>query len=178
MFTFLPHKERQSVLKEYRKKLLLIYVAIVTFAGVAWIVSLIPSYVLVTAKRDSALIQKASPTAGVDTEKISSTEKELTGARNKLAVLAPFTSRQPMSFILAKLFYRIPSGVSLSSITVNRGTEKGTITISGIASTRDTLVSFSKALEGEAFFKKVELPVSNFTKGKNVPFTMSIAASL
>jgi len=178
MFTFLPHKERQSVLREYRKKLLLIYIAIVTFAGIAWIVSLVPSYILVSTKRDNALIQKTVPVSGVDTEKISTTEKELAGARGKLAVLGPFISRQPMSFILAKLFYRIPEGVSLSSITINRGTEKGTILISGIASTRDTLVSFSKALEGEAFFKKVELPVSNFTKGKNVPFSMSITASL
>jgi len=177
MFTFLPQKQRQSVTKEYKKRLLLIYVALVTFAGVAWIVSLIPSYILVTAKLDEAIIQKGTPVSGIDVNKISNTEKELLNAQGELAILTPFISQKPLSLVIAKLFYRIPLGVTLTSIALNRGEEKGNVVVSGIATTRDTLVSFSKALEGEAFFKKVELPVSNFTKGRDVPFSISIVAS-
>lgn len=177
MFTFLPYEERQAVAKEYKKRLLLIYVAIVMFAGVAWIASLVPSYVLVTVRRDETLAQKASPAAVSSADASALVEKEIALAKEKLSVLRPIISQQPMSFVLAKLFSRISQGISLSSISVGRAGANGTISISGIATTRDTLVSFSKTLEGEAFFKKVELPVSNFTRGKDVPFTMSLTAS-
>ena len=177
MFTFLPYEQRQIVAREYKKKLLLIYVVLIIFAGIVWIASLIPSYMLVKLNRDEALTQKMSPVLNIDTEKLSATERELALAKEKLSVLKPLSDRQPLSTVFSKFFYRIPSGITLSSISINRGIEKGTVILSGVATNRDVLVSFAKALEGEAFFKKVELPVSNFTKGKDVPFTISLSAS-
>jgi Tfp pilus assembly protein PilN len=177
MFTFLPYEEKQIVAREYRKKLLLIYVALVMFAGIAWIASLVPSYILVSLNRDEAIAQKQSPISDIGADAVSLTEKELAIAQEKLFVLTPLVSRQPISFVLTKLFSRIPHGVTISSITMNRSVTKGMVVVSGIATTREVLVSFAKALEGEAFFKKVELPVSNFTKGKDVPFSISLNAS-
>lgn len=177
MFTFLPYEARQVVAKEYKKRLLLIYVAIVTFACVAWIASLVPSYVLVTVRRDEMLAQKKVPVIGQDTDRIASIEKEIDLAKAKLLVLAPVTSKQSMSFVLSKLFSRLSPGISLTALSATRGGANSTISISGVATTREALVSFSKTLEGEAFFKKVELPVSNFTKGRDVPFTISLTAS-
>lgn len=178
MFTFLPYEARQAVIKEYKKRLFLIYVAIVTFACVAWIASLVPSYVLVTVRRDEMISQKNVSTTVKDADRLASIEKEIDLAKAKLSVLTPVISKQSISFVLNKLFSRLSPGISLTAISVGRGDSQGTMSISGVARTREALVSFSKMLEGEVFFKKVELPVSNFTKGRDVPFTMSLTISL
>ena len=176
MFTFLPHEARQAVAKEYKKRLLLIYVVIVAFASIAWIASLVPSYVLVTIRRDEMLAQKSTSTMAKDADRLTSIEKEVDLAREKISTLNLVTSKQSISFVLSKLFAHISPGIALNALSVTRGGTNGTLSISGVATTREALVSFSKTLEGEPFFKKVELPVSNFTKGRDVPFTISLSA--
>jgi len=51
--------------------------------------------------------------------------------------------------------------------------EKG-LTVTGIASTRDTLLRFQRDLEKEPDFSDVTLPVSNFAQDQNIKFTITI----
>ncbi len=175
MFTFLPHSSRQSVTREYKKRLFFVYLVSIICLGFAWIASLVPSYVLVSARLSDAESRKSTLAQGGDTVKIDETEKELDAIRQKITILGPISERVPVSTAIAQLFSRVPEGVVLSSFSIRR--QGGAIVVSGTAKNRETLVAFSKALEGDAFFKKVELPVSNFTKGKDVPFTMSLSGS-
>ena len=46
--------------------------------------------------------------------------------------------------------------------------------ISGIATNREVLLSFGKALEYDISFSKVDLPISNFVKGKNISFRLTV----
>ena len=49
-----------------------------------------------------------------------------------------------------------------------------TITLAGVSSTREALVSFVKKLEDSGSFQAVNLPVSNFRKDKNIDFSISM----
>ncbi len=51
------------------------------------------------------------------------------------------------------------------------------ITLSGVSLTRDALVAFVKKLQSSGSFKSVNLPVSNFTKDKDINFSLSMAVS-
>jgi Tfp pilus assembly protein PilN len=50
----------------------------------------------------------------------------------------------------------------------------GSIVVSGLASTRQTLSAFVKKLEVDSVFSSVSIPVSDFTKSTNLEFALSI----
>jgi len=51
------------------------------------------------------------------------------------------------------------------------------IGVRGIAPNRERLLLFRRALEEDPLFKKVDLPISNFTKGLNIQFYLSLITS-
>jgi hypothetical protein len=56
--------------------------------------------------------------------------------------------------------------------TVAKGDKK--VNIQGTAPSRERLLIFRQALEGNPAFKKVDLPISNFVKGSNIQFSLSL----
>ena len=59
----------------------------------------------------------------------------------------------------------------------NKGESGGMIKVAGSASSREALISFRHALEDNSNFSKVDLPVSNFIKGSNIKFYLSLIPS-
>ncbi|OHA86889.1 MAG: hypothetical protein A3A96_02890 [Candidatus Zambryskibacteria bacterium RIFCSPLOWO2_01_FULL_39_39] len=81
---------------------------------------------------------------------------------------------------LSQIVAFLPSGVRLNSISLSKNQtskEKGstTVLISGVASNRDSLVTFSTLLKESKLFADVLVPVSSLTKDKNLPFSMNIS---
>lgn len=174
-FSFLPTELRVFVSRIYRRRLVMMYAVMFFAISCISVVSLVPSYVSVSARLSDADTKKTSLVNSADNDKIIATEKELAILKERIATLSPIGERGAISFVLMKLFARIPDGVTISSVAIKRA--NGSVIVSGNATNRETLVSFSKSLEGEVFFKKVDLPVSNLAKGKDVPFTLSLTAS-
>ena len=52
-----------------------------------------------------------------------------------------------------------------------------TVAVSGISYNREALVSFVKSLEASKVFKNVDLPISNFTKDRDIKFTFRMSVS-
>ena len=48
------------------------------------------------------------------------------------------------------------------------------VSIEGTAPSRSALLSFRRALEDDANFQSVDLPISNFIKGSNIQFYLSL----
>ena len=73
----------------------------------------------------------------------------------------------------------LPEEVKLDSINFMRGQsfdnkKSASMRVSGVASNREMLISFSNALKNSGKFSNVEVPVSSLTKDKDLPFTMNI----
>ena len=51
------------------------------------------------------------------------------------------------------------------------------IDIEGLAPNREVLLLFRRALEDSTVFSKVDLPISNFIKGSNIKFHLSLIPS-
>ncbi len=54
---------------------------------------------------------------------------------------------------------------------------KGQVSIQGTAPSRESLLAFRKALEDDINFQSVNLPISNFVKGSNIQFSLSLIPS-
>ena len=51
------------------------------------------------------------------------------------------------------------------------------VDLSGLAPSRERLLLFRQALENDTAFQKVDLPISNFVKGSNIQFSLSLTPS-
>lgn len=172
MFNFLPEENKNRVVRKYRLKLVLVYIGLSCVLFATGFALAIPSYAILYAKRNAALLQEQTMSAGAD-RSIASEVKVL---KEKTA-LADNASRQaPMAKILDKILSRQTSSISISGIGLKRGEEEGTITLEGKATSRDALVAFSKALQGEPSFSKVDLPVGSLARAKDIPWTILITS--
>lgn len=68
-----------------------------------------------------------------------------------------------------------PENIAIFSYNINL--EKGSILISGLASSRDDLFGFKKKIEEGGEFQKVVLPLTSFEQGENIEFDMSFMYS-
>lgn len=92
----------------------------------------------------------------------------------KTAITEPLVTEQ-----LSKIIDSLPNGVKINSISFSQDrivdNKNGiVILISGISANRDLLVNFVAKLKQDNSFSGVEVPVSNLTKDKNLPFSMNI----
>jgi hypothetical protein len=60
---------------------------------------------------------------------------------------------------------------------VDGGVKDKKISISGIAPNREVLLAFRRSLEDDVLFQQVNLPISNFVKGSNIKFFMTLVPS-
>ena len=67
------------------------------------------------------------------------------------------------------------NSISLSKNQTSKEKGSTTVLISGVASNRDSLVTFSTLLKESKLFADVLVPVSSLTKDKNLPFSMNIS---
>ncbi|MBU4347569.1 PilN domain-containing protein [Patescibacteria group bacterium] len=72
--------------------------------------------------------------------------------------------------------YRVPDGVSLSSINIDR--DKKTIQIKGTAKLRDDLLQFKKNIEKSLIYQNVDLPLQNILQKENINFEIKAGLNL
>ena len=67
--------------------------------------------------------------------------------------------------------------IKINQISYENNLLKGKIiNIKGSAVSRERLLLFRLAFENDANFKDVDLPISNFIKGSNIQFNLSLIA--
>jgi Tfp pilus assembly protein PilN len=69
------------------------------------------------------------------------------------------------------------AGISLNGLTPP-GATAGIMSLSGVASSRDTLQQFSNALSRLPFITNADLPISAYAKDTNIPFTITLTGTL
>ncbi len=77
--------------------------------------------------------------------------------------------------VINKIIVHQKPEVKINQISYTSSGEGGkSITVSGVASTRGGLLSFSQALKEDQFFKEVNLPISNFVKESDIIFSINL----
>ena len=79
--------------------------------------------------------------------------------------------------IISELVLKKTEGIKIRKISyVNDQSSGKKIIIGGIANDREALLLFRKSLESSENFKDIELPISNFVKGRDIDFTFDLNA--
>ncbi len=177
MINLIPNQEKKKMAMDFYYRLAVLSVLMLCAVVFVAVLALLPAYLLSNSKSNIALqrleLQKAetAPFFNEETrEIIKETNKKLdiieTAQSNKFSV-----SEKVINAILKEKI----SGIKIAQIAYENNTIEGKkIRISGTAPSRDVLLLFRKTLESSEAFKNVDLPISNFVKGSNIEFYISL----
>lgn len=176
MANLLPIEEKNKIKKEYRMRLAVVAMFLLSGLIVVSIVLLAPSYILSSVKYKSATTRleaekkKISDSAdGLDPIKIA---KKVNA---NLKILGQESSMMPLSYdVFTTVVGHKPESVKIKSIFYDREKDAGRVSVVGVSKDRKTLLLFLQSLESEKMFNSVELPISSFVEGEDIEFTIRI----
>ena len=91
-----------------------------------------------------------------------------------LSEVRMYEDQVPLEELVRSTLSGKPAGVTISSLRFLTLAERSELTIRGDAVSREALLSFRRALEGERHFVSVELPISNLAKTRDINFTLKL----
>ena len=177
MINLIPKEEKKQMTIDFYFRLGLLILMMLDFCVVILFVSILPSYFLssvkVTLVNTKLENQKREPLPLLGEQALA----EIKDINNKLDLVDnaeknkfPLSVRVINSIILGKR-----SDIKITQIVYENNPISGKkISITGTAPSREVLLLFRQALEDNSTFKNVDLPISNFVKGSNIQFNLSL----
>ena len=158
-------------------RLIVLFLTMLDFCILVAFICLTPSYFLSSVKNASVNmkleIQKNEPLPLPDRQTLD-TIKDI---NNKLDLVENAEkNRFPVSekVINAVLLKKRPDIKITQIFYENNPTQGKKISLLGTAPSREVLLLFRQALEDDPTFKNIDLPISNFVKGSNIQFYLSL----
>ncbi len=167
--------------KSFYYKLVILFFIICSFSFFAITIAILPSYFLSSVKNnilDEKLQAQKSESVPLPDQNVILTIKNLNkeidiveNAENSKFVV----SEKVINAIILKKMLKI----KITDISYDEGSQSSPaqdkkIIIKGIAPSREVLLLFRQALQSDVTFKQVDLPISNFVKGSNIGFSLSL----
>lgn len=170
MINILPDHGRATARRIYRLRL----VAIVLWAAaIACLIAaglLSPAYFRALASEAASRAESAA--LGEGNVKNKDADELLAAATTYVEAYAPYLSGLSIGERIVAISEARPAGITFSRIGYEKGSDS--VRVSGIASTRDALLSFEKSLRTLPHVEAVELPVSDLAKSTQAPFSVSV----
>ncbi len=177
MINLIPKEQKRKMVRVFYYRLsVLFFIMLGTSMFITFII-ILPSYLVASVKNNIANnkleVQKNEPVPLPDVTTVAtikSINSQLSTVENAEKNKFPFSKNIINSILSEKI-----NGIKLVEISYTNNPAAGAkIDIQGIATSREVLLSFRLALENNPLFKEVDLPISNFIKGANIQFSLSL----
>lgn len=180
-YTLLPEKEMRRLRREYRVRVFIFLLFFISCAITVGIGFLIPSYILSYNQEKESIkkiesIQKDREVSGID-----NILKELSNSSDLLKKLKVDENPVIFSDIIKIVLNYKSGGVSIQAIQITKNTEASStveMILQGKATTRERVLEFKKKLEQDERIVKVELPISDLAKSKDLVFSIRITLNI
>ncbi len=173
-FTLLPTYERLAVKREYHIRLAIVTLFLLCVSFVIGIGALFPAFIQAYTEEQSQLATINALKKDKDDSGITAIELELDSDAMLLSELSASTNVTRPSMLVQSLI-SLRQNVKFTSLAVNQiSTSTVTIIIQGVAPTRDSLIALKGRLEGLQIGNRVDLPISELTKSKDVQFSLML----
>ncbi|MFH1200950.1 MAG: hypothetical protein V1484_01310 [bacterium] len=180
MINLIPKEEKKKMLKDFYFRLAILFVTMLNFCILIALFSILPSYFISSMKH--SLIK-----ANLENQKL---EPLPPSGKNSLALVQDINKKlilvenfEKNKFLIstkvinAILLKKRPDIKITQIVYENNEIDGRKISLTGIAPSREVLLLFRQALEDSSTFKDVNLPISNFVKGSNINFYLSLIPS-
>lgn len=177
MINLIPNQEKKKKVKDFYFRLTVVFLFTLGFCGLLVAVAVLPSFYLSYINKNLAEkkleAQKLEPMPLVDLGSLNLLE-DLNG---KLALVekAKENKYSVSSKVINEIVLRKMPDIKINQILYARGSSgEKKVEIRGLAPSRERLLFFRRALEDDIAFKEVNLPISNFVRGSNIEFYLSL----
>ena len=177
MINLIPKEKKKKMTIDFYYRLVILFFAMLDFCIFVAFVSILPSYFI--SSMQNALINTRLETQKL--EPISQAgEKSLAVVKDLNKKLSLIENSEKNKFLIsvkvinAILLKKRPDVKITQILYENDGIQGKKIKIVGTAPSREILLLFRKALEDSPGFKNIDLPISNFVKGSNIQFNLSL----
>lgn len=174
MFKLLPDEAKIKISKEYASRRAAMFLMAFIAVLVIGLVGLLPTFILSSIKKSelNSTVNALANTQNAKNSKVS--EQWLADINQKLQILSPALDNvRPVEFIAKAIEEKIP-GIILTGFQWLADKDGNSLTLSGIAKNRETLLNFQNSLNSSENFSNVALPVSNLAKDKNISFQIKL----
>lgn len=168
----LPQQEQSRIRKEYYARLVIVMLFGVAAAVAVALVVLVPVYVSLFAKEKSAAAETEALQSALAKED-GTVRAALESFRKEFAMLS-LTDEGRATTLITRALDKKGNDITVTSVVYDKRGAEESLALGGTASTRAALLLFQKALEGEYVFDHVNIPVSNFVRESDIPFTIAV----
>src|SRR3989344_5493752 len=150
MINLIPKEEKKKMVRNFYYKLVILFLLTLGASFLILFMAILPSYFLSSVKDN------------IVNEKLQIQKSES----------IPLPDQQTLAMIKD-----LNNKLDLIENVKNDPLQGKKISIQGTAPSREILLLFRQALEDGTTFKQVDLPISNFVKGSNIQFSLSLLPS-
>ncbi len=181
MINLIPSQEKKKMVNDFYLRLFIVFFAVISIAFLVAAIAIVPYYFFSKDKFDFAseklISQMNVPVPFFDKK----TNELINDIDLKVSLIEEaqkgkfLVSENVIDKILSK---KTPS-IKITRISFEDTLAKGkVISIVGSAASRDKLSNFRDTLQADPDFEKVDLPISNFVKGKDIQFNLTIIPAI
>ncbi len=180
MLALLPPDARERVRHEYRLRELAVFLIAIAAALFLAAAILIPTAIISNTRQSDASMRATTLLGSASAQDSQSLRRWVLNTNKKIAFFAPDKEfNRPYDLFLTILGQKI-AGIRITAISLDKQVDKKgvatfTIRLSGIAADRQTLLNFQAALNALNQFTKASVPVSDFTKNKDIDFNLTLS---
>jgi len=177
MLKLLLREDRYALRKEYFLRVIVIILSLLTCVLIIWSIVLLAPYFQISVEKEIV---------GKQLEEIK--DSNVTKDRIQLEAISEVVAEKievldeagvAPSYILRYVIEDPVEGIGLNTIGINliksdSGEVKAHVELTGVAGVRTNLVDLQKVLVNKEVFDAVNIPYSNFTVDKDIPFTINV----
>lgn len=177
MINLIPNQEKKKKVKDFYFRLAVVTLFMFALGLLVAMVAIFPAFILSATKK--GLVQEklqrqraeAGPVLREGTRSMLEDIKQKLDLVDKVGKNKYVVSEKVVTEIINKKI----SGMKITQILFEVDPIKGKkVSLRGVAGSREQLLEFRRALETDILFKQVDLPISNFVKGSNIDFSLTL----
>lgn len=177
----LPRSSVRGLRREYFVRLTTIALLMATVGIVIHGILLFPAYLYTHAQVAQEQHELDTMAASASTAEEQSINAQIAAVKADITYLGRLGT-QPTASAAVRAILTVPHpGVSLSGFTYTApltASSSAQMTVSGTASTRDSLRGYVESLGQQPYVTKADLPISAYAKESAIPFTVTLTGSL
>ena len=179
MFNSLPNYLKEKVRSEYHLRLFVVVLSFIILLQISFLIFLFPSWLISLYKENEVISQvKKSDKLSLDSE-IEVINSTVESINTKLTTINSTLEYPKVIRLMDGILSKKTKDIYIKELAyTSLGETKARINLVGTGATRESLVFFVKKLEESRFFEKVDLPISNFTRDRNINFSINLTVSL
>lgn len=181
MINLIPNEEKRQIVKDFYLRFTTVVFIMLGLSFVVASISILPAYFLSSVEENffnSKLELQKNELIPANDQNTLIIIKDL---KNKLNLIENAQKNKDAEFsqkVINKILLKKMPNIKITEIFYQKDPQTGEkISVNGKASSREILLSFRRALEDDVSFKKVDLPISNFVKGSNIKFYLTLFPS-